>query len=810
MHYQRVIDWIDDRIATRPGSVVLVFLLLTGVFVAGLGDIEQQTGTDQFTEDLESQQALDDINREFGGSFGTATASTTLLQDSGNVLSKPALVRMLRVQHRLSTHDELHVTGTHSAASAVATRLEPDATTTAEKLRAMERATPSEIDAAVRQAAADDAFGTTVSDDFNAESATAGAAKTTVTHGVDDVSNRQSRVETVVGTVPGDIRVQGDWPNSINDSLALTLPAALLLIVGFLIVAYRDPIDMVLGIVALVMTLVWTFGFIGLAGIPFSAFLISVPPLLIAVGVDFGIHAVNRYREERTSGQGIVPSMRTTTDQLLVAFFIVAGTTVIGFLSNQVSALGPVRDFGLVAAAGIVFTLFIFGVFLPAAKVLVDRRREDSWIPDFSRQPLGSEGSMLGRVLSVGTAIAGRAPGIFLALCLVSTAAAGVYATGVDSGFETDDQLPPAETPEALQSLPEPFAPPASYPYVEKRNFRQRHFSDDGAVILHVRGQLDHDHALERLHDAGRDPPSTYLREDGYAESRSIITVIQSRAEADPDFRRLVERNDANDNDIPDDNLGRIYDALLSSPARDRALQYLNPDRRTAKVVYLVEESAPKATVTTQTRDLTAEYPYEASATGRKLIFQDIVDLLMGTVLQSLAITLAGTAVFLVLAYWATDGAPSLGVANIVPISMTVVALVASMRALGVAFNVFNGMIVSLTIGLGIDYSVHFTHRFVDELGTESVADALSATARNTGGALTGSLLTTASGVGVLVLAVNPLIGTFGLLTGLSILYSYLSTMLVLPSVLVVWHRLANWAPALSQSNSKGTVVDGD
>jgi predicted RND superfamily exporter protein len=794
MHYQQVIDWIDDRIVTSPGWVVVFFLILTVVFVVGLGSVEQETGTSQFTEDLESQQALDDINREFGDSFGgERTATTNLLQRSPNVLSKPSLVRMLRVQKRLATHEGLRVASVDSAAGAVATELDPDATTAAEKLRAVERATPSEIDAAVRDAAESDAFGSTLSDDFNAESATASATETSVVHGAEDVDDRQHRVESVLATVPADIQMQGDWPSGINASLLLTLPAALLLIVVFLIVAYRDPIDLLLGIVALLMTLVWTFGFLGIAGIPFNLIMVSVPPLLIAVGVDFGIHAVNRYREERFAGRDITPSMRTATDQLLVAFFIVAVTTVIGFLANTTSELGPISDIGLVAAIGIVFTLGIFGVFLPAAKVLVDTWREGSIIPTFTHRPLGSSGSLLGRFLRVGPAIADRAAGPFLVVMLVASAGAGVYATGVDSSFEVSDQLPPEETHDDLQALPEPFAPPESYQYVEYRNYKERHFSESSSVLLYVRGQLDDDHALEAIHDAGRDPPSTFVRDGGDAESRSIVTVIESHAERDADFRRLVDRNDENDNGIPDDNLDEIYDALLSSPARDQALQYLNPDQRSAKVIYTVEEDAAKPTTTSQTRALAADYPYEASATGSKLIFRDLTTSLMGSIIKSLLLALGGAVVFLVLAYRVFDGRPSLGLANMIPIAMTVAALVATMRYLDISFNIINGMLVSLTIGLGIDYTVHFTHRFVDELETESLETALDSTARNTGGALTGSLLTTACGMGVLVLAVNPLIGVFGLLTGLSVLYAYLSTLFVLPSVLVVWHRLGTW-----------------
>jgi predicted RND superfamily exporter protein len=184
----------------------------------------------------------------------------------------------------------------------------------------------------------------------------------------------------------------------------------------------------------------------------------------------------------------------------------------------------------------------------------------------------------------------------------------------------------------------------------------------------------------------------------------------------------------------------------------------------------------------------------------------------MSTIIQSLMISLGGAAVFLTLAYWALDGRPSLGIANVVPIAMTVTFVVATMRFLGVKFSVFNAMILSLTIGLGIDYSVHFTHRFIDELEDKPLMPALRETARGTGGALTGSLLTTASGVGVLVLAVNPAIGVFGLLTALSVLYAYLTTLFVLPSVLAVWYRVGTWYGDISigTESPQATPVPSD
>jgi predicted RND superfamily exporter protein len=136
------------------------------------------------------------------------------------------------------------------------------------------------------------------------------------------------------------------------------------------------------------------------------------------------------------------------------------------------------------------------------------------------------------------------------------------------------------------------------------------------------------------------------------------------------------------------------------------------------------------------------------------------------------------------------EGRPSLGLVNVLPIALTVAALASTMRYLDIPFNVLTGTSLSIAIGLGIDYSAHLLHRFVEEYdGATDVDGALLATVRGTGGALTGSMLTTVSGLGVLWLAISPILGQFGLLIALSVLYSYLASILVLPTTLVLWDR---------------------
>ncbi len=813
MAVDRLLEPLTAEIADRPGRVIAAFLVVTAVFAVGLGNVGTEAGFESFTRDIPAERALEEIDREFGSGFGGAVGSTQLIQTGENVLEKRGLVRMLEAQHRLERTSSLRVVSTTSAAAIVARTIDPTATTTERQLRVVERATPGEIDAAVRTADREDpGFAELLSDDFNPRSASASATVGVVRHSVpaglaagagvggsSPLTDLQLRARHVVATVGGDVRVFGtgvfaeEFSTVIEDSLLLTVPAAVAFIVLFLVVAYRDLLDLLLGGIALVMAVVWTFGFMGLAGIPFSQMLIAVPPLLLAVGIDFGIHAINRYREERVAGLDVGPAMRVTGRQLVVAFALVTGTTVIGFLSNLTSALAPIRDFGLVASAGILFTFLVFGIYLPASKVYVDRLRERYPLPTFSQTPLGREGSRLGATLAGGVSVARVAPALFVLLAVLGTVGAGYYATGVDTAFSEEDFLPPAETDPLLLALPEPFRP-SEYTVVRDLELLESRFASaqDDTVTVLLSGPMERDVALEAIQRAGEDPPPAFVRDGRSADATSIVTVVRDQAARDPEFADLVARNDRDGDGVPDRNLGQVYDALLETGAREEARSYLADDRRSARVVYPTKSSASQSAVAADARAMADRYRTSATATGDTVVFQAIASVLLESAVVSLAVALVAAAVFLVLAYRLFVGYATLGVANLVPIVVTVAALGGTMRAAGISFNAFTATILAITIGLGIDYSVHVTHRFADELERRPAMAALERTVRGTGGALTGSMLTTVFGIGVLVLAVFPAIGQFGVLTGLSVLYAYLASLVVLPSVLAVWVRLVD------------------
>ncbi len=811
--HERAVKRVGALITDRPGSVVLAFLAVTALFATGLGGTGTESGTGQFTEDVPAEQALEDVENQFGPRITlTDTGSTQLIQRGENVLAREALLRMLTLQERIVEREDLRAAETSSVAGTIARTIDPEATTTARQIATLERASDRKVREAVRENADNPAVTAQLSDDFNRESATASATIGTVTHefpgGVSESTGNdadspmtpiQQEIQTMADRSDGEIQVfgsgiiAGEFQTIIEDSLLIVVPAAVVFLLFFLIIAYRDPIDLAVGLLALTMTIVWTFGFMGLAGIPFSQMLISVPVLLLAVGIDFGIHIINRYREERTATASVTAAMERTTDQLLVAFVLVIGTTVVGFGANYTSSLQPIRDFGLVAALGIAFTFFIFGIFMPALKVLTDRWREDTPIPAFSSEPLGEEGSILGRVLPVGVGIARRAPIAFLLVTLVTAGALGAYGSEVDTTFDNEDFLPPEEQPGYVQYLPAELRP-AEPQVTGTMNYLEETFAQgqEQTVLIYLEGQLRESYALESIHRAGEDPPSTVLREGRSADSQSIVTVIDQYAAQNEEFAALVERNDRSGNGVPDQNLELIYDELYDSPYEDRARQYLAEDYRAAQVEYTIEGDAEQAAVSEDAETLEDRHRLAATATGEVLVFDAVADVIFESAIRSLALALVCTGVFLVGGYGVIARRPSLGLINLYPIVVAIATLAGTMRYAGIPFNALTATILSVSIGLGVDYTVHIVHRFVDEIDAGAdVLTALDRTIRGTGGALTGSMLTTVAGMGVLVLAITPILGQFGMLMALSILYAYLASMLVLPSALVVWARYA-------------------
>ena len=147
----------------------------------------------------------------------------------------------------------------------------------------------------------------------------------------------------------------------------------------------------------------------------------------------------------------------------------------------------------------------------------------------------------------------------------------------------------------------------------------------------------------------------------------------------------------------------------------------------------------------------------------------------------------------LTLFYWVTLRQPALGFFAVGPIVLVLIWVLGTMALLGIPYTLITSIITALSIGIGVDYTIHVIHRYREEFARlRNPERAAIRTLTTTGSALLGSALTTMLGLGVL--AASPLAASqqFGITAAITIAYSLLLSILVVPTAMTVWGAYQN------------------
>ena len=152
-------------------------------------------------------------------------------------------------------------------------------------------------------------------------------------------------------------------------------------------------------------------------------------------------------------------------------------------------------------------------------------------------------------------------------------------------------------------------------------------------------------------------------------------------------------------------------------------------------------------------------------------------------------LALAAVTLTLVVAYRLIHGSATLGALTALSVVLVLGFVVAGMAALDVPLNFLTALLVSLVIGVGIDYAIHLSDRFADELRDHTPAVALETAVRGTGGALLGSMLTSVAAFVGLLLHPGQDFQAFATLVVLALLGAFTAAVVVLPAMLTLWSR---------------------
>ena len=822
-------------VVTDPSKLVIAAVLVLSLVVgAGAGSVARGLTIAGFSSDSPEAAALDDIERNFSVA-GENTTTAQVVVRGENVLSRASLLESLRLQQEIradaSINDTLRaeqpIIGVSNVVATAAYYESnggggppPSLDAQVDQLESM---SAEEVEATVGRVLDPEAETrgdpyALLSTEYEPGSTTAparimlvyqdtsGAPADSLPTAVTDaqLELRELAAAEITATdhfVFGPGIVDEQSGQATGESFAIISPVALLLILLVLGIAYRDVVDVLLGLFGVALVLVWMAGFLGWAGIGITQILIAVPFLLIGLSIDYALHVVMRYREAVADDPDLDPrpAMRRGLTGVVVAIGAATFTTAVGFLSNAVSSIASIREFGLVSGFGIAAAFVVFGLLFPALKLEVDRLRARlGWNPD--RTPFG-RGERVGRLLTLGPELARRAPYVIIAVAVVLAAGGGVAATEIDTTLDQSAFLP-EDSPEWMEFLPAAFQP-SDYGLKENAeylnaNFVQSRGSSRAEFLL--RGPVTDPRTLEAIataRDALRDTDSAAVRADGSLQVTDPLGTISAVAAENETVAAMVEDADTDGDGVPDRNLEAIYDAVYDADptAASATIHRDDGTYRSLRLSVALSGATDTRTITEEMRGVAAgvaaESDLEVVATGSPIVTELVQRSLLRTLVEGFLITFAVILAFLAVIFRLRYGSAALGAVVLFPVVLAQAWLFGTMYLAGLAFTTETAIIAAIGIGIGVDYAIHIGERFVDERnGGREPIEALSRTVRGTGGALLASAVTTVAGFGVLMLALVPSLQRFGFITAVAITYAFVASVLVLPSLLVVWSRL--------------------
>ena len=186
------------------------------------------------------------------------------------------------------------------------------------------------------------------------------------------IDNQEDHYEISItgGHVLTSVTVNEIQSTQISSTLLSVVLAAIVLTI-----IYRN---LELGLIATLPTIlatIWILATMWQAGITLNVLTVMVTALTVGLGIDYAIHIVERYREERahkSERQAIESTIKLTGSAILISGL----TTVCGFAVLFLSPMPLVRNFGIITAATIVYSVFIAIFVLPSIIWFSNRIKE--------------------------------------------------------------------------------------------------------------------------------------------------------------------------------------------------------------------------------------------------------------------------------------------------------------------------------------------------------------------------------------------------------------------------------------------------
>jgi len=501
--------------------------------------------------------------------------------------------------------------------------------------------------------------------------------------------------------------------------------------------------------------LISTFGLMGLFGIPISMVVVGAFPVLIGIGIDYGVQFHARFDDE-VRQKTIPEAVWATVTQMGPSVLIAMLATALGFIAMFFAPVPMVADFGMVCAIGIASCYIAALVIVPIFAIVTRYRpkNEKTTTGDTTSQPSEEESLMERYDRFLGRLAYTVAKHPLPVIMLFAVVAAG--------GFYLDQSVPvsadektfvPDDMPAllSLEKLIRVMGSTTTIPVV---------VSADDVLSPDTLAWIDRFGIYEQEHN------------DKITGVTSVATLVRDyNGGVLPSTEREVDTVVAR---IPESTLSRYLNGNMEA-----VLEFSTVEMEMSVARDLVKRMQDDVAWSNPPAGVTVKI------TGSLEMFAAVMDDISESRVYMTVIGFAFILIFLILVYRKFSA-----ISPIIPIVFIVGWNGGIMYMLGLDYTPLTAVLGSMTIGVASEYTVLIMERCEEELARGMpFLEAIQTAVQKIGTAITVSGLTTVFGFSALIVSNFNIISNFGTVTVLSVAFSLLGAIVVMPAILALMYR---------------------
>jgi predicted RND superfamily exporter protein len=164
----------------------------------------------------------------------------------------------------------------------------------------------------------------------------------------------------------GRIFAQNVYLSHLTKEFVIFLGLSFLMVVLFLWITFRSLYGIMVPVIVVVISIIWTLGIMNLMNKPIDLMTTMLPTMIFIAGMSDVVHFFSKYFEEVARGTEKHKIYPLILKEVGFPTFLTLITTVVGFLSLLFSSIRPIKEFGVYTSIGVTIAFILTYTLLPA------------------------------------------------------------------------------------------------------------------------------------------------------------------------------------------------------------------------------------------------------------------------------------------------------------------------------------------------------------------------------------------------------------------------------------------------------------